>query len=237
MDYRLGEVSGDEVLGRMTDWRAQGLHGFNLTAPHKAAGASWVDRLDPVAARVGVVNTVVCGPTETVGYNTDVQGFAETLGDPPDRVVILGAGGAIRAVVVALLERGVRRIELVNRSEERARLLADALAPDHISIHSLDAIDRRLVGTELVINGLPAAANAWVVTQPFEVMAPHGRVMDLGYGQRVEPVRRAVTVAGRHYQDGIEMLARQGVAAFTLWTGRTPPLSTVLDALSSEVVD
>ncbi len=216
VDYRLGEVAADGVVALMNAWRAEGLDGFNLTAPHKAAGAGWVDRLDPVATQVGAVNTVVCRGPETVGYNTDVQAFADTVGVAPRRVVVFGAGGAVRAVVAALLGMGVERIDIINRSETRAQTLAHDLGPRRLRVHPMEMADDRLRGAEMVVNGLPAAANPWVIERAFSTMAPMGRVLDLGYGPRVLPVRAAVTSAEREFRDGLEMLARQGVAAFAL---------------------
>jgi len=235
--YRLGEVTADEVVALMNAWRAEGLDGFNLTAPHKAAGARWVDRLDPVATQVGAVNTVVCRGAETVGYNTDVRAFAETVGVAPERAVIFGAGGAARAVVAALLGLGVERIDVVNRSEARAMTLAHDLDPRRVRAHPIAAADDCLRGADMVVNGLPAVANHWVIDRAFAAMAPMGRVLDLGYGPRVESLAAAVAATERHFQDGLEMLARQGVAAFALWTGVRPPLEPVLSALRSAVVD
>jgi len=237
VDYRLRDVTVDEVDRAMDAWRAEGLDGFNITAPHKAAAARWVDRLDPMAARVGAVNTVVCKGTETIGFNTDVRAFAESIGNAPDRVVILGAGGAIRAVVVALLDQGVSQIEVVNRSQKRAKALADDLAPALIKTYPLESADDRIANAELVINGLPAAANEWVIDRFFGEMAPMGRVVDLGYGARVDRLKSAVTRVDRRFQDGLEMLARQGIASFKRWTGIKPPLDPVLSALLSTVLD
>jgi shikimate dehydrogenase len=232
VEYRVADVGPEAAIHLMNAWRREGLRGFNITAPHKRAAARWVDRCGPIAARAGAVNTVVCGEDgRTVGYNTDVDAFAQTVGALPERVVVLGAGGAVRAVVVALLDRGVPRIELVNRSRDRALALAAAMGPERISVRGLDEADEALAGAELVVNGLPATANPWICARRFGAMARGGRLFHLGYGPRVVPVREAVLAGSRKFDDGLEMLARQGIAAFVHWTGLTPPLEPLLAAL------
>lgn len=238
VEYRVADVDSAGASDLMGSWRREGFHGFNLTAPHKGLAAHWVDRCGPVAARAGAVNTVVCrkgGRTE--GYNTDVGAFAQSVGALPERVVVLGAGGAVRAAVVAMLDRGVLQVKLINRSRDRALALATDLGPEQVSVHSLDEADDVLAGAELVVNGLPETANSWVVARPFGAMARDGRLFDLGYGSRVAPIRDAVIAVDRKFDDGLEMLARQGIAAFVHWTGLRPPLQPVLAALRDAVRD
>src|SRR5215213_5077970 len=141
---------------------ALGLRGVNLTLPHKEAALAIVDKVDPLARRIGAVNTVVVMPDGSLeASNTDAFGFRENLRDgAPDwhpmsgAAVVLGAGGSARAIVAALTELRVPEIRLVNRTLERAERLAHDLAGlgARISVHQWDARVEVLDGAGLLVN-------------------------------------------------------------------------------------
>src|SRR5438876_8768492 len=140
-----------------------GFRGCNLTIPHKQMALSVVDRVEPLARRIGAMNTVIVAPDGCLeGRNTDVYGFCENLRDgapdwQPTRgpAVVLGAGGAARAVVAALIEMGVDEPRLVNRTRERAERIAEELAAPQgaISILPWEARGAALADAGLLVNG------------------------------------------------------------------------------------
>lgn len=227
VEYGLFDVPPSEVEARLAALREAGLAGVNVTAPHKLAAARFAEVLTPAARAVGVCNTLVFGDA-VVGDNTDVEGFARALGPlPGPRAVVFGAGGAARAVVRALLDGGVEQIAVVNRTVARAESLRDAFADRRILVAPGEAADA-LASADLLVDCLPSPAA--LTALPFDRLAADARIVTLRYGSAAEPLRRAVGDR-RPFDDGLAMLAWQGIAAFTRWTGRIPTPDAVLAAL------
>ncbi len=175
------------------------------------------DAWDPVAARTGAINTLVRGPIGVVGLNTDVPGFQAALADAapalrPQRVVVLGAGCAAAAVIVALQELGARTIAVHARSMTKAAALARRLGAD-------DARDLAapLHGADLVVNTTARDADLSAVP------TPNGTYFDVNYGVRGGLVGRC-RGAGLPTFTGEGMLRHQAALAFTAWFGHPPPL-------------
>lgn len=230
VDYRLIDVPPGGVAEAIARLRAAGLRGINVTAPHKAEATACADRLTDAARAIGVVNTLAFDPDGVLGDNTDGPGFSAALGAlPGPRAAVIGAGGAARAVVWALLDAGAARIDVLNRDPERARALCDALDPARARPGPL-AATARLAGADLLVVAIPNAGSA-ALALPFDALAPHARIVGLDYGRRAEPLRRAVGGI-RPFSDGLGMLAWQGVLAFARWTGREPPIGPVREALA-----
>lgn len=224
--YDLFDVS---PLG-LPAWLAadHGLVGFNVTAPHKEAVGRWVQRLGPAARRLGVVNTVGCGAAP-IGWNTDLYGFRQALGEPPDGpAVVLGAGGAARAVIAGLADAGVTAITVAARSVEQARAALDRLG---ITGRAVTFAPGVVADAALVIDAVGGAGRAAVAGLPFARARASCRVMCLAYGAGAAPVIAAAARAGCRAEDGLAMLAWQGVAAFERWTGRRADPAAVLGAL------
>lgn len=228
VDYRLYDTAPGAVISTLNALRAAGLDGVNVTAPHKAAAAEWVDALTPAARAVGVVNTIVFdGPGgRTLGDNTDVEGFARAVGPlPGPRAVVLGAGGAARAVVRALLDAGAE-VMVANRTVERAAALCDGL--DGARPVPLSAASSEMAGADLLVDAISTPLVAAAL--PFDALAPGARVVTLRYGRSVDSLRAAI--AGRRpLTDGLPMLAWQGIAAFERWIDRAPVPAAVFEAL------
>lgn len=233
VDYRLYATAPDAVDSTLDMLRCAGLDGVNVTAPHKEAAAAWVDALTPVARALGAVNTIIFGGPDgrALGDNTDVEGFARAIDPLPGRrALVLGAGGAARAVVWALLDAGAE-VTVANRSVERAAALCNRLAADggaRAQPASLSEAPDVMVGVDLLVDALPTPAVAAAL--PFDAMAGGARVMTLRYGPSVDPLRAAVG-GRRPLRDGLAMLAWQGIAAFERWTGRAPVPAAVFEAL------
>lgn len=229
--YILRDVSPDELGPAVASLREPDVLGANVTVPYKEAVVPLLDEVSPLAARVGAVNTIVKRGATLRGENTDVGGFLWPLRTGGAafarwRVVVLGAGGAARAVAVALLEAGVLQLTIANRSVARARALAAALEDERAQALALD--DPWLGGALATVTLLvDATAAGWNAAAP--VLAPdllarlpnHALVYDLTYRQT--PLLGAAAARGLATLDGLPMLVEQGALAFQLWTGREAP--------------
>ncbi len=226
----------DYLAGRRQDdfWR-----GCNVTMPHKQAIIPLLDALDPLAERVGAVNTVVRSAEGLLtGYNTDVPGFLEPLNDDLAQkhlfrmARILGTGGAAKAVITALSGQGVV-IVLAGRSPEKAAALMQELAPegehhivplDHFASRTDFAFDDREGCFDLIVNTTPLGMRG----QPplpfhFSHAPPGSIVYDIVTDPLETALLRAANDAGFRTIDGLAMLIGQAAAAFELFFGASPP--------------
>jgi shikimate dehydrogenase len=208
---------------------ALGLRGVNVTLPHKEGALRACERIDPLARRIGAVNTIVVGSNgELEGSNTDAFGLIENLrqgsqwrsGDGP--AVILGAGGAARSACVALIDAGVSSIRIVNRTIERAAELASAMAPHCVAV----AWDRRedsLDGAALVINTTNLGMTG---QQPLEIrldsLPVSATVYDIVYAPLETDLLAAARARGNPAVDGLGMLLHQARPGFEAWFGIRP---------------
>lgn len=224
--------------------RALGLVGVNVTVPHKQALLALMDELTPAAAAIGAANTVIARDGRLIGHNTDAAGFLRALreaGCEPAGItaLVLGAGGAARAVVYALLEVGAR-VTVLNRTVARAETLARDLgrgADGEVLAASLDlAALRPLVPrARLVVNATSvgmwragvAGASPWPEALPFPEDA---LAYDLVYNPRETAFMRQARAAGARAVNGVRMLVHQGAEAFERWTGVAAPVEVMAHA-------
>jgi shikimate dehydrogenase len=211
-----------------------GLAGLSVTMPHKAAAAAAVDRLSPTAAHLGVVNTVYRLDDEVVGDSTDGPGFVDALRadhgwDPHGRrVVVLGTGGAARAVVLALAESGAAEVAVVGRRQASAGSCA-ALARSTGVVRSVEAV----AGADLVVNATPVgmAGSGSEHALPLGVdpsMVGEGQlVADLVYAPAVTPFLEMAQARGATTGNGLGMLVHQAARQFGLWTGEPAPVEVM----------
>lgn len=215
---------------------ALGFRGCNLTIPHKQAALSVVDRVEPLARRIGAMNTVIVAADGSLeGRNTDVYGFRENLRDGAPEwepsagpAVVLGAGGAARAVVAALSEMGVADFRLVNRTRARAESVAEDLegSPSRISICPWQARDTVLEDAGLLVN----ATSLGMTSEPdltidLSRLPKHAVVVDLVYVPLETGLLAAARRRGHCCVDGLGMLLHQGRPGFEAWFG-TPVRAT-----------
>ena len=216
--------------------RALGFSGCNVTIPHKLAVLKLVDQVDPVAARIGAVNTVVVQDDGTLsGFNTDAYGFLASLRDvQPDfkaaagPVVILGSGGAARAVVVALLDDGASDIRLTNRTMERAQDLS-RIEPSRIRVIAWDQRNNALDGAALLVN---TTSQGMIGYPPLEIsldgLPKTAMVADIVYNPLETQLLAAARKRGNVAVDGLGMLLHQAVPAFEAFYGVRPHVSNEL---------
>lgn len=239
-EYRACHVTADGLAGYLTarrgdaDWR-----GCNVTMPHKQAVMPLLDRLDPLAARVGAVNTIVRGADGSLaGYNTDVPGFLEPLRPLLGQTHlfrmarILGTGGAARAIIAGLADEHFILV-LAGRDPAKARALLDELDPvgEHHAIdlahfaHPTDfAFDDRQGCMDLIVNASPLGMTG----QPrlvfdFSHVPPGSVVYDIVTHPLDTPLLQAARKAGFRTVDGLAMLIGQAAIAFEHFFGQPPP--------------
>jgi shikimate dehydrogenase len=215
------------------------LSGWNVTRPLKEAALGLVDALGPEAAACGSVNTVIADGDRTMGRSTDGGGFLAALArvraEPVARAVILGTGGATRAVTAALSASGAR-VELVGRNEASGRAVAADLTARGTPVVFAGGPDRLaelLPGAELVVNATPLGDPSMPGRSPIpddvtlEALEPRPVIFDLVYRPRRTPLLDAAAAAGCPTVEGIEMLIEQGTRSFELWTGLPAPVEVM----------
>ncbi|MEW5728347.1 MAG: shikimate dehydrogenase [Pseudomonadota bacterium] len=219
-----------------------GFRGANLTVPHKEQAVGLVDELDPLAERIGAVNTLVFRDDGTIeGRNTDAFGFLENLrrGAPGWRpeagpAVVLGAGGAARAVVAALADAGVPAIRVVNRSVERAeRLGAEIGGP--VRVEPWERRAAALDGAALLVNTTTLGMTGQPALDIDLAALPDGAVVnDIVYAPLETDLLKAAKARGAAAVDGLGMLLWQGVPGFEAWFGVRPEVTDELRAFVLE---
>lgn len=215
--------------------RTLGLAGVNLTVPFKEAIVPQLDAVEGVAAAVGAVNTVVREGARLVGANTDVGGFLAALRQEHGevaagaRAVVLGVGGAGRAVAAALLLGGADEVWLVNRTAARAEAAAAALAGrGRLVAAGLDRLGEALRGARVVVQ-CAAGAGAALPAEGLDHTAPDAVICDINYWNTGAPWLREA--AGRRTCDGLGMLGWQAALAFERFTGVAVDGAAVVAAL------
>lgn len=220
----------------LTGMRALGFAGCNLTLPHKVNALALMDHVDPIAQRIGAINTVVVqGDGALLGLNTDAFGFHESLRQSvstwsADRgpAVVLGAGGASRAVVASLLAHGCPEIRLLNRSLGRAQALAaDMPGPITTLPWSLrhDALGGACLLVQTTSQGMVGQGELDIA---LHALPENALVCDVVYTPLRTPLLRQAQERGLTTVDGLGMLLHQARAAFAAWFGVLPTASTAL---------
>lgn len=234
--YELWLTEDDRVGTVINQLRAPQFLGANVTVPHKPAACEHVDELSERARRAGAVNTIINRDGRLIGDNTDIPGFRAPLelrSFPIEtaNVVILGAGGAARGVVVALLEAGCRSITVANRTIDRTKALRDDLDPS-INVVSLgEDLDQTLDDATLLVN---STSMGWseedlpISRNQLALLHSGATVYDLTYRQTA--FLRIAAVAGFQTIDGLPMLVHQGAESFRLWTGKDAPIDAMWEA-------
>ena len=246
LDYRYlaFRVRSDDLATATRSIRVLGIRGVNVTVPHKERVARFVDSVSEIAAAIGAVNTIVNDGGHLHGDNTDVFGFVQSLRDHRRRLrgrraIVIGAGGASRAVLAGLRHIGMSEVLLANRTPGRARTLLARIgrhAPPCrvVSLSDLSAASM-FDGVALVVN---ATSLGWRGERfpPIAMAASDPRCIyyDMAYGRATDFLHGAER-SNRPRLDGSEMLIFQGARAFTLWTKRRAPIAAMRKALHTQI--
>ncbi len=213
--------------------RATGFAGVNVTIPHKEAAAHLVDQLDRSAERAGAVNTIVFTPAGAIGSNTDGDGFVANLKahgvTPAGHALLLGAGGAARAIAAALLDSGLD-VTISNRTPSRAQALAEALPG--LRLVEWQHRDLALDGCDLLVNTTSLGMTD-DTTPAIDLTGASRRlvVADIVYVPRETPLLAAAARLGHHPVDGLGMLLHQARGGFRAWFGVDPVVDAELEAV------
>lgn len=234
--YVLLPVQPDRLVDAVRGLRALGFAGCNVTIPHKVAAMALMDHIDPLAARIGAINTIVVEADGTLtGYNNDAYGFIQSLLDAqPDwradagPVTVLGAGGAARAILVALAERGAREIRLCNRSLDKAQALATEFGAP-IRALPWDQREDALDGCALLVNSTSLGMKGQDALEiSLDRLPKHALVCDAIYIPLETSLLAAARARGNATVNGLGMLLNQARPAFQRWFGVTPELTPEL---------
>jgi shikimate dehydrogenase len=219
---------------------ALGVAGANVTVPHKNAVMGYLDELDDRARALGAVNTIVNDDDTLLGLNTDVEGFARSLEEAGveiggTRSLVLGAGGAARAAVAALLDRGAESVIVsARRLEEAERVAAELGSLGGSKLHA-SAIGEHWDGVTLLVQATSATmgseAEEFAQWLPWRALDRSATVVDLVYAPRRTTVLEQAEARGLRTVEGAGMLIHQGALAFHRWTGREAPIEVMRRAV------
>lgn len=232
--YEAVDVEADEFAALLAAVRTGDWTGGNVTVPHKEAAFALVDRHDAAAAAIGAVNTLYMEDGLLVGANTDAHGFAANLDQrltgwrDGEAALVLGAGGASRAVVHALLDAGYRRVYVVNRTAGRAEALAERFGAA-VKPSGWDNAGALVAAADIIVN----TTSLGMAGQPALSMdlsrARAGTLAtDIVYVPLETPFLRAASAAGLTTCDGLGMLLHQAAPGFARWFGRWPDVDEAL---------
>jgi shikimate dehydrogenase len=251
MQYARFHIRANELRSALPVLAALDFVGVNLTVPHKIAAVNHIDDIDESARRVGAVNTIKIDNGKLRGFNTDGRGFSRAIREEFSvdlrdmRVMVLGAGGAARAVAMQSAKESCERLVIVNRTFEKAKELATELqdfftgpkvfgpVPRLQAVPWEEASIRFQVGNvDLIVNATPVGLNrADASPIPARLLAPHVMVYDTIYSDKRTPFIAAAIEAGARAANGLSMLLHQGALAFEIWFEREAPLDVMRKAL------
>jgi shikimate dehydrogenase len=235
--YEAVDVAPEALPAFFERLRSGEFAGGNVTIPHKEAVFALCDSVDPLATTIGAVNTLVVRDGKIHGTNTDYLGFLGNLdasapgwSDGPNDAVIIGAGGAARAILVALRRRDGGKVHVLNRTLEKAQaLVAEIDGP--FEAHGFDAFPQLAAHTGLVVNtsaiGMHGSRFDWL---DFGLLSKTTLVTDIVYTPLVTPLLADAAAHGLRTVDGLGMLLHQAVPGFEAWFGVRPSVTPALRA-------
>ena len=227
-EYKALAVEPKDLQTTLKALPDMGWQGCNLTIPHKEAALPFLDELDDTARAIGAVNTVIVRGGKLIGSNTDAYGFAENIRaglTGTHKAVVLGAGGAAKAVCYALHQLGFQHIVIANRTREKAEALAASF--QNVQVGAWD--NNLLADADLLVN---ATSLGMTGKEPLEMdlsRLPVGAlVTDIVYAPLITPLLAAAKARGNPIVDGLGMLLHQAVPGFAAWFGVRPQVTAQL---------
>ncbi|GAC1366551.1 MAG: shikimate dehydrogenase [Ktedonobacteraceae bacterium] len=249
--YELWHTPLSQLVERVRALCDRDCLGANVTIPHKEAVLPLLDKIDPLAARIGAVNTIVHHDDYLYGYNTDASGLLHALQEQGVgksgadgqitlegyTAILLGAGGAARAAAFALVNAGVERLIILNRHLERALLLATELQQFYdrpvFSLNDPDFLIPR--ASSIIINATSLGMHGDVSPLPGEILARFDVETTFVYDMIYNPTQTYLLIQasmmGLRNANGLSMLLHQGAQAFTLWTKQPAPIAIMRESL------
>ena len=240
-------VKAEDLGNAIRGIRAFGFHGLNITMPHKNAVVDYLDELDPVVKFLGSANTILNKDGALFGFNTDGVGAAKALEDndieiSKKKVLLLGAGGAAKAIAFSLGEK-VAKLVILNRTASKAKALAEALREVFSDKFvgerlSSDVLSKNLADSDILINATSVGMKHNITQNIVESewLTSRLTVMDIVYNPFETKLLKDGKAAGSNVINGLEMLIFQAAASFEIWTGFSAPVEIMrkaaLNALS-----
>ncbi|MCA9835384.1 MAG: shikimate dehydrogenase [Trueperaceae bacterium] len=238
--YETLDVAPESLRDVVEGLRAPDVFGSNVTVPHKLAVFPLMDELSEAAKSVGAVNTIINKKGKLLGHNTDATGYVRALEEDgkfslkDKKILLLGAGGAARAIVYAVLKAGCEKLAIYNRSQEKAQALVAEFA--HLGrLEALSELTEMLITSDLVINSTSVGMEHNGI-DPDEsplsqgLMPAHAFVSDIVYRPEKTRLLKDAEAAGLKFQNGLPMLIYQGAESFECWTGKKPPIDLMFAA-------
>lgn len=221
-----------EIRGCLAGVRALGIKGLSVTIPHKSSVIPFLDRVDGLAEKIGAVNTIVNNRGKMIGYNTDAMGAFKALEEKTDisgkTCLIIGAGGAARAIGYILKENGAD-IVIGNRTPERGKALAEALGCPFLSLDKLENSEADILIQTTPVGMAPLTDQSPV---PEKVFKKGMVVMDIIYHPLETRLLSIAREKGCLTIGGLGMFVHQGAEQFRLWTGLEPPIEVMTRAVT-----
>ncbi len=249
-EYVCFDVPPEDLPARLEACRREGFDGLNVTIPHKEAVVPLMGHLDPSARLFGAVNTVRFDAKGSTGYNTDATGFLTDLKASRDvtpdglRVLILGCGGAGRALAIACAREGALEIGLGDLIDSKAEVVAEEIKvrlPDAVAQVDVLSVEpevwaRYSRDCDLIVHCTSAGLHVGDASPlPPEAFREGQLLYDLVYTARVTPTMRSAQASGADTLNGAGMLVHQGAAAFTIWTGLAADTAAMRAALEARI--
>ncbi|MEM3061247.1 MAG: shikimate dehydrogenase [Candidatus Bathyarchaeia archaeon] len=247
--YVAFNVSKTRLKNAIHGIKALGIHGVNVTTPHKTSIIKFLEKFDESASEVKAVNTILNVNSRLIGYNTDGIGAIEALKKngvslKDKKVVLLGAGGAARAISFSLINNECKLV-VFNRTFSRAKKLVEELRKKgksvEISCYRLSDknLKEELSDANVLINatsiGMRPRENESLVKK--ELLKPSLYVFDIVYDPLETKLLKDAKSIGAHAINGLEMLVYQGAASFKIWTGKDAPIEVMKDAIRSKLLE
>lgn len=253
MGYGRFEIAPGELQAALGLLPGLDFAGVNLTVPHKIAALPLVDETDETARQVGAINTIRLERGKLRGFNTDGKGFARAIREEFSvdlrdlRVMVLGAGGAARAIALECAKENCERLVIANRDPEKANRLVESLRGFFAGQRVLGPVPRlqavaadeatlrfQIANTDLVVNATPLGLNHGDAAPiPARLLAPHLMVYDTVYASGPTTFVSGAIEAGARAANGLSMLLHQGALAFEIWFDRAAPIEAMRKALSA----
>ena len=232
--YERIDVAPDDFASFLASLVEQGFIGGNVTIPHKETAFAAIGERDEAAKAIGAINTIWTKDGRLLGSNTDAFGFSANLDDKAPqwrngtRACVLGAGGAARAIVYALIQAGFEEIIVINRNLDRARYLSEAFGPKLRPL-CWSAVDSSLDGVDLLINTTSLGMGGMEFPAlPLGRLSADAIVTDIVYTPLRTPLLSQAERAGLKTVDGLGMLLHQAVPGFEKWFGKRPVVTPAL---------
>jgi shikimate dehydrogenase len=225
----------NDLDGCLAGMRAFGIRGLSVTLPHKSAVIPYLDEVDELAKKIGAVNTIVNSDGDLIGYNTDALGALTALEEKSQlsgkNCILVGAGGAARAIGFILTQKGVN-LKVVNRTPQRGQALAQLLGCPYLALDDSTAADADIL-IQATSVGMAPGDNACPI--PEHVLREDMLVMDIIYNPIETRLLKIAKSRGCQTINGLGMFVHQGAEQFRLWTGMDPPFNAMFGAVEQSL--